>query len=132
MEQLNLELCNYIIQNIVSMTKNAQNFEKMLEYLLSQDEVLLNQKKQIRYYDVLYNRYPFMLSEVFMSENSALIDYFFEADKNVPDWETQEEMRIKFLPKLFQFLEADFLNVTGAGYFAKVLIAIIRRRGYDV
>jgi len=29
-----------------------------------------------------------MLSEVFMSENSALIDYFFEADKNVPDWET--------------------------------------------
>lgn len=73
-----------------------------------------------------------MLSEVFYSENGALIDYFFEADKNIADWETQEELRIKFLPKLFQFLEADFLNVTGAGYFSKVLIAIIRRRGYDV
>lgn len=29
-----------------------------------------------------------MLSEVFYSENGALIDYFFEADKNIADWET--------------------------------------------
>lgn len=36
----------------------------------------------------MYNRYPFMLSEVFNSENGALIDYFFEADKNIADWET--------------------------------------------
>lgn len=88
MEQLNLDLCNYIILIIYSMTKNAQNFEKMLDYLLSQDEVLINQKKQIRYNYIIYFRYPFMLSEVFTNENSALIDYFFEADKNVADWET--------------------------------------------
>lgn len=30
------------------------------------------------------------------------------------------------------FLEQDFLCITSSGYFAKALLAIIKRRGYDV
>lgn len=84
------------------------------------------------YLFILLIRYPFMLSEVFASENSQMIDYFFEPDKNVQEWEAHEEKRVTFLPRLFEFLDADYLNVTSAGYFAKVVGAIIRRRGFDV
>lgn len=73
-----------------------------------------------------------MLSEVFATENSTLIDYFFEADKAIPNWEIMEDRRLALLPRLFKYLEADFLIPTQAGYFAKVVNSLIRKRGYEV
>ena len=73
-----------------------------------------------------------MISEVFQADNNILIDYFFEADKSVTDYEEHEETRKTFLKQLFSFIDRDYLNLTSAGYFSKVVLSLIRKRGYDV
>ena len=73
-----------------------------------------------------------MISEAIGSENGPIIDYLFEADKSNPNYEANEERREEFLPKIFEVLDRDYLNVTLAGYLSKVICAIIRRKGYDV
>jgi serine/threonine-protein phosphatase 6 regulatory subunit 3 len=44
----------------------------------------------------------------------------------------EEQIRANLYNQLIEFLENDVLNVTSAGYFAKAMIAIIKRRGFDV
>ncbi|KAM3146869.1 hypothetical protein pb186bvf_001023 [Paramecium bursaria] len=106
------------------VVKNPDAFQRLLHYVLQQDEELQSRAKQVRY--------PFMISEVFQADNNILIDYFFEADKSVTDYEEHEETRKTFLKQLFSFIDRDYLNLTAAGYFSKVVLSLIRKRGYDL
>ncbi|CAD8105795.1 unnamed protein product [Paramecium sonneborni] len=96
----------------------------MIGYLCVNEDEEYNEKTQIRY--------PFMISEAIGNENGPIIDYLFEGDKQNPNYEENEESRQKFLPKIFDILDRDYLNVTLAGYLSKVVCGIIRRRGYDL
>ncbi|CAD8097576.1 unnamed protein product [Paramecium primaurelia] len=106
------------------VTKNIETFSKMIGYLCVNEEEEQNEKTQIRY--------PFMISEAIGNENGPIIDYLFEADKSIQNYELNEEYRQQFLPKIFDILDKDYLNVTLASYLSKVVCAIIRRRGYDL
>ncbi|CAD8201653.1 unnamed protein product [Paramecium octaurelia] len=106
------------------VTKNIDTFSKMIGYLSVNEDEEYNEKTQIRY--------PFMISEAIGNENGPIIDYLFEADKSSPNYEQNEERRQEFLPKIFDILDRDYLNVTLASYLSKVVCAIIRRRGFDL
>ncbi|CAD8203547.1 unnamed protein product [Paramecium octaurelia] len=106
------------------VTKNIETFSKMVGYLCVNEDEEYNEKTQIRY--------PFMISEAIGNENIPIIDYLFEADKSSPNYEQNEEIRREFLPKIFDILDRDYLNVTLASYLSKVVCAIIRRRGFDL
>lgn len=41
-------------------------------------------------------------------------------------------IRITLFDQLINFLDFDVFNMTSAGYFSKVFLAIIKKRGYDV
>ena len=60
-------------------------------------------------------RYPFMISEI-LSVNELIVDNF-EASHYL---------------YLFEMLDKDTLNLTLAGYFAKVALALLRKRGAEV
>ena len=93
----------------------------MIDYIITYQDELVDKKTQIRY--------PFMVSEIFGSENQKLIDFLFgkldESETEPHDWEP-------LLPRFLSFLERDSICMTAAGYFNKSIITIIRRRGYDV
>lgn len=124
------------------MTKNPENYLRILHYLTCIDENSHNEKLSIKYNaGQLSARYPFMISEIFSAENAGLIDFLFDAANQKIEEEEEakgqlsqehEAIRKSLLPKLFSFLEQDALNVTASGYFAKTLSPIIRRRGYSV
>ncbi|CAK76289.1 unnamed protein product (macronuclear) [Paramecium tetraurelia] len=95
-------------------------------------------------------KYPFLISEVLGSENEKLINFLFEKQGDISQEEIQnpledqptesqpqefqndnENLRQKLLPDLLSILEHDSLLITSAGYFTKIISAIIHKRGYD-
>ncbi|CAK71635.1 unnamed protein product (macronuclear) [Paramecium tetraurelia] len=101
--------------------------------------------------DQEYNsKYPFLISEILGSENDKLINFLFEKQEDTPQEEVQnpledqlalsqfqeehqenEKLRQNLLPDLLSLLENDFLLITLAGYFTKIISAIIHKRGDD-
>jgi hypothetical protein len=56
-----------------------------------------------------------------------------DSEKTSPNKQGQNEtIRVTLLPTLLSVLENDSINITTAGYFAKTIIPIIRKRGYEV
>jgi hypothetical protein len=98
----------------------------MIEYIISYEDELIDRKRQIRY--------PFMVSEIFGSENARLIDFLFGKIDNSESEETKEVNPVweTLLPYFLSFLERDSICMTAAGYFNKSIVTIIKRRGYDV
>ncbi|CAD8155754.1 unnamed protein product [Paramecium octaurelia] len=95
-------------------------------------------------------KYPFLISEILGSENEKLINFLFEKQGDISQEEIQnpledqptesqtqefqndnENLRQKLLPDLLSILEHDSLLITSAGYFTKIISAIIHKRGYD-
>ncbi|CAD8199567.1 unnamed protein product [Paramecium pentaurelia] len=90
----------------------------MIEYLLQLDQ---NNSK--------LKRYQFLISEILSYDISILIDYLFEPEPNIPNYELQEQQRQQLLPLLFQPFQTDYLNYTQVGYLTKIIESIIRKRG---
>ncbi|CAK95201.1 unnamed protein product (macronuclear) [Paramecium tetraurelia] len=90
----------------------------MIEYLLSMDS---DNPKLIRH--------QFLISEILSYDISILVDYLFEPEPNIPNYQVQEEQRQQLLPLLFQPFQADYLNYTQVGYLTKIFESIIRKRG---
>ncbi|CAD8062430.1 unnamed protein product [Paramecium sonneborni] len=95
-------------------------------------------------------KYPFYISEILGSENEKLINFLFEKQGDTSQEEIQnplddhptesqpqdfqnenEQLRNKLLPDLLFLLENDSILITSAGYFAKIISAIIHKRGFD-
>ena len=70
-----------------------------------------------------YIRYPVIVSELFGSKDELMIDYFF--DQKGPE-------EFEFLNYLFKIVDRDWIDDTLAGYFNKILKAIIDKRGLNV
>ncbi|CAD8184764.1 unnamed protein product [Paramecium octaurelia] len=102
----------------IFIIKDVNNYQKIIEYLLSMDSD--NPKLK---------RYQFLISEILSYDSSILVDYLFEPEPNIPNYQVQEEQRQKLLPLLFQPFQADYLNYTQVGYLTKIFESIIRKRG---
>ncbi|CAD8159632.1 unnamed protein product [Paramecium octaurelia] len=121
------------------ITQHPQEYYKMIYYII----------KDVT--DQEYNsKYPFLISEILGSENDKLINFLFEKQGDTSQEEVQnpldeqltqsqpqevhqenEKLRQNLLPDLFSLLENDSLLITLAGYFTKIISAIIHKRGND-
>ncbi|CAD8213253.1 unnamed protein product [Paramecium pentaurelia] len=96
----------------------------MINYIIQFEDELIVKKTQIQ-------QFLNLILKILGSQNQKLIDYLFE----FPEEEIQNEnlqIRQGLYNQLLSFLDNDLLYVTSAGYFAKVFIALIKKRGLDV
>ncbi|CAD8069128.1 unnamed protein product [Paramecium sonneborni] len=117
-------------------------YKKMIHYITNDATDLSDKNTCIKY--------PFMISEILGSENEKLINFLFEKQGDTSQEETQissqdqttenqpqdiqndnEQLRQMLLPDLLSLLENDSLLITSGGYFAKIISAIIHKRGFD-
>ncbi|CAK84076.1 unnamed protein product (macronuclear) [Paramecium tetraurelia] len=103
--------------------KHPVMYYKMIRYIISVEDELTDKKAQIQY--------PFLCSEILGSQNQKLLDFLFERPEEILDAD-DEMTRFTLFPRLMGFLEVDVFNMTSAGYFSKALLAIIKKRGFDV
>ncbi|CAD8191460.1 unnamed protein product [Paramecium pentaurelia] len=103
--------------------KHPKMYQRMINYIITIDEELKDTKTQIQY--------PFICSEIFSIQNYKLLDYLFERPEEGIEADA-EMIRITLFDQLINFLDFDVFNMTSAGYFSKVFLAIIKKRGYDV
>ncbi|CAD8197748.1 unnamed protein product [Paramecium pentaurelia] len=96
------------------VTKSPERFWEMLE--------IINLKQKDNE-EVIPNKYPFIVSEIIGSKEDQIIDYFF--DQKGPE-------EFEFLNLLFKTIDRDFIDNTLAGYMAKILKAIIEKKGLSL
>lgn len=63
------------------------------------------------------------MSEIIGSKEELIIDYFF-SPRGLEEFE--------FLNFLFKIIDRDYIDNTLAGYFGKIMKAIIDKRGFHV
>ncbi|CAD8104985.1 unnamed protein product [Paramecium sonneborni] len=68
-------------------------------------------------------KYPFIVSEIIGSKEELIIDYFF-SPRGLEEFE--------FLNFLFKIIDRDYIDNTLAGYFGKIMKAIIDKRGFHL
>ncbi|CAD8179364.1 unnamed protein product [Paramecium octaurelia] len=105
------------------ITKHPEMYQRMIHYVISVDDELIDKKTQIQY--------PFLCSEILGSQNQKLLDFLFERPEEGIEADA-EMIRVNLYDQLISFLEADVFNMTSAGYFSKAFLAIIKKRGFDV
>ncbi|CAD8102044.1 unnamed protein product [Paramecium sonneborni] len=105
------------------ITKHPEMYQRMIKYIISVDDELIDKKTQIQY--------PFLCSEILGSQNQKLLDFLFERPEE--EIEADAEMiRVSLIDQFIGFLDGDVFNMTSAGYFSKAFLAIIKKRGFDV
>ncbi|CAD8072857.1 unnamed protein product [Paramecium primaurelia] len=129
------------------LIKHPQEYLKMIKYIVEEIPDQCTEKNRCV-------KYPFYGSEILGSENDKLINFLFEK----PTEESQEDVRnpiddneeteqieqfeqnnkiqeneiirAGLLDNLLKLLESDSIIITTAGYFAKVIISIINKKGH--
>ncbi|CAK84551.1 unnamed protein product (macronuclear) [Paramecium tetraurelia] len=104
------------------ITKHPEMYQRMIQYVISVDDELIDKKTQIQY-DI-----------AFLSKDTHSYAVKFQAVKIRKEGiEADAEMiRVNLYDQLISFLEADVFNMTSAGYFSKAFLAILKKRGFDV
>ncbi|CAD8089731.1 unnamed protein product [Paramecium primaurelia] len=96
------------------VTKSPERFWEMLQ--------IINLKQKDNE-EVIPNKYPFIVSEIIGSKEDQIINYFF--DQQGPE-------EFEFLNLLFKTIDRDYIDNTLAGYMAKILKAIIEKKGLSL
>ncbi|CAK64263.1 unnamed protein product (macronuclear) [Paramecium tetraurelia] len=128
------------------LIEHPQEYLKMINYIVEEIPDSCTEKNRCI-------KYPFYGSEILGSENEKLINFLFEKPSEQPsddvrnpieDEETEqveqleqnnnaqenEIIRAGLLENLLKLLDSDAIIVTTAGYFAKVVNAIIHKKGH--
>ncbi|CAD8153922.1 unnamed protein product [Paramecium pentaurelia] len=128
------------------LIQHPQEYLKMINYIVEEIPDQCMEKNRCI-------KYPFYGSEILGSENEKLINFLFEKPSEQPsddvrnpieDEETEqvesleqnnnaqenEIIRAGLLDNLLKLLESDAIIITTAGYFAKVVNAIIHKKGH--
>ncbi|CAD8066079.1 unnamed protein product [Paramecium sonneborni] len=129
------------------LIQHPQEYQKMINYIVEEIPDQCTEKNRCV-------KYPFYVSEILGSENEKLINFLFDKPSEQPsddgknpieDEDTEqvqsieqtnniqenEIIRANLLENLLKLLENDVIIVTTAGYFAKVVNAIIHKRGHS-
>ncbi|CAD8168025.1 unnamed protein product [Paramecium pentaurelia] len=125
------------------IVQHPNEYNKMINYITND----VTDKEQDKNTSI---KYPFLISEILGSENEKLINFLFEKQGDISQEEIQnpledqptesqhqefqqdnEKLRSNLLPDLLSLLQNDSLLITQAGYFTKIISAIIHKRGYD-
>ncbi|CAK59232.1 unnamed protein product (macronuclear) [Paramecium tetraurelia] len=105
-----------------SVTKSPERFWEMLQII----NLMPKENEEVipyKYNLIVISRYPFLVSEIIGSKEELIINYFF--DQKGPE-------EFEFLNMLFKTIDRDFIDNTLAGYVAKILKALIEKRGISL
>ncbi|CAD8119446.1 unnamed protein product [Paramecium sonneborni] len=96
------------------VTQYPERFWEMLKIIYNSEDVDVEN---------IQKKYPFFISEIIGRKEEFIIDYFFYS---------KGPEQCESLNFLFKTIDRDCIDYTQAGYFCKIVKAIIDKRGFDL